>query len=198
MQAIQIETNCYMEVPAGGVEGKGPVGGALSTAFWRTGSADFSEAHIFQPQSLCLIIGNRPAMTVVYQLRKNTQYIKAVQKASLTTQDFGIEPSHGLFGSDEWWEHISRGTLPVHTLSGHITKVYMASMNDWPEFAMTTEQGEEFKWTRELNDAALDSLYQVGHRVEVDYVEQRHRKPLWGLGQDTKCVVEIRIAENSK
>ena len=97
------------------------------------GDGDATARHdgIFRLQSPCLIKGNRHAMTVVYHLRKNTQYIKAVQKATLATKDFGIEPNHGPFGSDEWWEHISRGTLPVHTLSGHITKVYMASMNDW-------------------------------------------------------------------
>jgi hypothetical protein len=62
-------------------------------------------------------------MTVVYRLRQNKKFIEAVQKATLTTDTFGIEPTHGLFGSDEWWGRISSGDLPIQTLSGYLTKV---------------------------------------------------------------------------
>ena len=33
--------------------------------------------------------------------------LAAMQKATLTTPDFGIEPTDGLFGSAEWWEEIA-------------------------------------------------------------------------------------------
>jgi hypothetical protein len=73
-------------------------------------------------------------MIVVYRLRDDTTRIDAVQQATRTTENFGIEPTDGMFGSDEWWHNIEAGRLPVHTLKGTIKDVYMGSMGDWPEF----------------------------------------------------------------
>ena len=39
-------------------------------------------------------------MSPVYRLRDDQFRIDAVQKATLTTTEYGIEPTHGLFGSD--------------------------------------------------------------------------------------------------
>lgn len=82
-------------------------------------------------------------MLTIYRLRADKDFIAQVQKATTTSEEFGIEPTHGLFGSSEWWHHVSDGTLPVQTLRGAITRVYMGSMNDWPELTMRTETGEE-------------------------------------------------------
>jgi len=136
-------------------------------------------------------------MAVVYRLRQNKTFIEAVQKATLTTDAFGIEPTHGLFGSDEWWGRIISGDLPIHTLSGYITKVYMGSMGDWPEFAMKSDGGEKSQWTRKVNAKEQDALYRVGNRVELDYVIQRHRRASFDRGGEAKCVVEIRILDSS-
>jgi hypothetical protein len=138
-------------------------------------------------------------MTVVYRLRQNKRFIEAVQKATLTTDAFGIEPTHGLFGSDEWWGQITSGDLPIHTLSGHITKVYMGSMGDWREFAMKSDD-EKSQWTRKVNAKEQDALYRVGNRVELDYVIQRYRSASYSAsfdrGSEAKCVVEIRILDS--
>ncbi len=90
-------------------------------------------------------------MDVAYELVRNTEFIAHVQKATLTTTEFGLEPNHGLFGSDEWWSNIRSGNLPTHHLAGTITKVYRGSQGDWPLFLMTTDAGEEYSWTREVN-----------------------------------------------
>ncbi len=64
-------------------------------------------------------------MITVYQLRRDKQRIEAVQKATLTSWKFGIMRTHGLFGSDEWWQKIESDKLLVHRLSGVITQLYM-------------------------------------------------------------------------
>ena len=89
-------------------------------------------------------------MRVIYRLMDDKAYIEKVQKATLTTEQFGVNPTHGLFGSAEWWEKILSGGLPVYTYRGSITKRYMGSMNDWPchEVAM--------KGARSANRAALE------------------------------------------
>jgi hypothetical protein len=46
-----------------------------------------------------------------------------------------------MFGSEEWWQNIELARLPLHMLKGRITKVYMGSMSDWPEFRMVSDTG---------------------------------------------------------
>jgi hypothetical protein len=120
-----------------------------------------------------------------------------VQKATTASEEFGIEPTHGLFGSTEWCQHVRDGTLPVQTLRGTITRIYMGSMNDWPEFTMRTETGEESSWSRYANDPAFASLYTVGRPIELDYVVQQHRPHSFDSGAKHKIPIEIRVDENA-
>lgn len=136
-------------------------------------------------------------MKIAYSLRNDEEHIRRVQRATTTTEEFGIEPTHGLYGSTEWWNRIAIGDLQVRTASGVITKVYMGSMGDWPEFQMVSESGEVSQWTREVNLKEQDALYLVGQRVEVDYVLQRHRPKSWDRGAETRCVIEIRVADDA-
>ncbi len=132
-------------------------------------------------------------MNLVYRLRDNLDFIADVQRATTSTKEFGIEPTCGLFGSAEWWGRAESGELATHTLRGYISRVYMGSMNDWPEFELTSDDGEKSSWTREANSKAYASMYEVGRRVELDYVLQRHRPAAWNGGSETKVVLEIRI-----
>lgn len=133
-------------------------------------------------------------MKVVYCLADDRAYIDAVQRATLNTKEYGLQPTHGLFGSPEWWAQVRSGTLPTVTIRGVVAKVYMGSMNDWPEFSLREEDsGEESSWTRKVNDRSADRRYKVGARIEIDYVIQLFKKPLPVLGPESKCVLEIRI-----
>jgi hypothetical protein len=130
---------------------------------------------------------------VAYRLKDNPEWIGYVQKATLNTEDFGIEPTHGLLGSDEWWANIASGKLPTVTISGVISKVYMGSMGDWPMFEMTDSGGEKSAWTREANTEEQGELYAAGRAIELDYVVQRHRKKSWDGGAEHKIPLEVRI-----
>jgi hypothetical protein len=132
-------------------------------------------------------------MEIVYRLRDNSEFMANVQKATTTTKEFGIEPTDGLFGSGEWWARVDSGQLALHTLRGHVSRVYMASMNDWPEFELTSDSGEKSRWTREANTKEQASMYEVGRHVELDYVLQHHRPAAWDGGSETKVILEIRI-----
>ncbi len=119
---------------------------------------------------------------LVYDLRSDQERVSLTQKATLTTTDFGIEQTHGLFGSDVWWQEIEVGNLPIHTISGTITRVYMGSMNDWPEFEITEEDGTTSNWTRESNSKEQADLYLCGRKAEIDYVVQHLRRKSWDQG----------------
>jgi hypothetical protein len=82
-------------------------------------------------------------MEIVYNLRDDHEKVAAIQEATLRTSDFGIEPTHGLLGSREWWSAIESGRLPLQTLRGTISQLYMGSMGDWPSFELTTEDGKK-------------------------------------------------------
>ena len=62
-------------------------------------------------------------MITIYRLQLDKTYIREVQEATESTERFGIEPTHGIFGSPGWWQHIREGTLPVHHLKGTISSV---------------------------------------------------------------------------
>ncbi len=140
--------------------------------------------------------GATKAATVVYRLEQDAKYIEGVQKATLTTEEFGIADTHGLFGSEAWWGQIRSGALPVRTLRGTITRVYMGSMGDWPEFEVCDSAGELSQWTREANNATLAKVYEPNCGVEIDYVVQRHRPKSFDEGAETKIVLEIRVARS--
>jgi trehalose utilization protein len=135
-------------------------------------------------------------MQIVYQLRRNQKFIDQVQKATLTTKEFGIQQTHGLFGSPEWWENIQTGKLKTHVVRGVIHRVYMGSQNDWPMCEVLSDDGEISKWTREMQDFSYDSLYRVGGKIEIDYVLQKSKPDApWSAGAEQKNVLEIRIED---
>lgn len=134
----------------------------------------------------------------VYDLRDDADHTAAVQRATLTTREFGVEPTHGLFGSTEWWQQIESGSLPLETLKGSISRVYMGSMGDWPEFEMQCEDGSSHNFTRHQMppDGSRDSLYKEGRKIEVDTVWQQFRReaPASHGPRDHRVVTAIRIA----
>jgi hypothetical protein len=135
-------------------------------------------------------------MQIVYQLRRNQKFIDQVQKATLTSKEFGIQQTHGLFGSPEWWVNIQTGRLKMHTVRGVIERVYMGSMNDWPMCEVVSDDGEISKWTREMLDFASDPLYRTGARIEIDYVLQKSKADApWRPEEEQKNVLEIRIED---
>lgn len=137
-------------------------------------------------------------MKISYRLRDNAKHIAQVQKATLTTDNFGIEPTDGLFGSDEWWNRIATGKLRVNTLRGTITERFMGSMGDWPEIRVVSDTGEKSSWTREVNNREQDALYRVGRRIEIDYVLQRHRRKSSAPNSEHKIVLEIRVQPDAE
>lgn len=134
-------------------------------------------------------------MLVVYRLKDDLRKIASIQKATSESERFGIEPTHGLVGSDEWWNGIRSGKLECSTLRGTISRVTLGSTRDWPEFELTTEAGDRSTWVREANTAELALTYATGRPVEIDYVIQRHRPKSKFAGAEIKLILEIRLGD---
>lgn len=126
----------------------------------------------------------------IYDLKEDLETIQLVQRATLNTKEFGLEPDVALYGSDEWWRAVSDGRIATHSVSGTISRVYMSGHGDWPEFEVDSG-GEKTRWTR-VGD---QSLYEPGSRVKVEYVLQKRRTRV--LGElEQKEVLRIFVARS--
>jgi len=128
---------------------------------------------------------------LIYDLREADAYVASVQDATLHSDWAGLVPEHGLFGSPEWWQAIEDGCIPVRTVLGRISRVYMSGHNDYPEFEVD-DGTERTQWTRE----GPHDAYVVGRRIQVDYVLQQFKTPLEGADPYSKCVLRILIDDD--
>ncbi len=126
--------------------------------------------------------------TTIYDLKRDEREIMLVQNASLHRDDCGLATSPALFGSAEWFGMVGTDALPVHTLEGKITRVYMSGHNDFPEFEMD-DGVEKTKWMRRGENPA----YIAGRRIRIRYVEMKWKRPLKGLGPTDECVLTVEV-----
>lgn len=127
----------------------------------------------------------------------DTARTKRVQEVTLTTDDYGILPEHGLFGSPQWWAAIESGEFTVHTVRGTICALAMESMNDWPTFKILCDDGTVTKSiTRErlITISISDDLYEIGRGVIWQYVHVRHKKRIASLPERSSHTVSIWVA----
>jgi len=114
----------------------------------------------------------------VYDLAEDAETIALVQRATLTTKDFGLVAEVALFGSDDWWAATKDGRIPRHDMEGTISCLFLSGHGDWPEFELDCD-GNKTRWTRVGNQ----SLYAEGKQARVEYVMQKLRKDLLGQGE---------------
>jgi hypothetical protein len=129
-------------------------------------------------------------MITIYRLKLDK---RAIQEAT------GIKPTHGVFGSPEWWQSIKDGTLPVQHLRGIISRI--TDENDWPEFTLRTEEGQEIEWSRYANDPDFaDVFYTVGRPIEIDYVIQwfEYNENFDPTLRYDEVPIEIRVGEDGE
>jgi len=77
----------------------------------RPGRASFLKSHMFPKSGSDWKCRYHDGLKIAYSLRIDEEPIRRVQRATTTTEEFGIEPTHGLLGSGEWWNRIAAGDL---------------------------------------------------------------------------------------
>lgn len=122
-----------------------------------------------------------------YDLAEDVETIQLVQRATLNTREFGLEPEIALYGSEEWWRAVNDGRIPMYVVNGVISRVYMTGHGDWPEFEVD-DGNEGSRWTR----VGEQSLYEPGRKVKIEYVLQKRRTKVLGDPQQ-KEVLRIFI-----
>lgn len=124
-----------------------------------------------------------------YSLADDRETVALVQRATLNTKDFGLDPEVALYGSADWWKAINDGRIPKYAVQGVISRMYATGHGDWPEFELKSGSGTT-RWTR----LGEPSLYQEGRQARVEYVLQKRRRRILGqLEQKEVLRILIRI-----
>jgi hypothetical protein len=124
----------------------------------------------------------------IYDLKRDQERVRQIQKATLETKDFGLVPDPALFGSPEWWQAIKLEKTPVLTIKGVISKVFMSGHNDFPEFEIDDGK-QKTQWERR----GIEEAYTVGRGVLLKYVIQKFKRSVPGLNV-SKNVLEIWVS----
>lgn len=66
-----------------------------------------------------------------YELEINPEHMALTQALTLdqSRPGMGLNGTHGLFGSREWWDSIEQGRIPLLFLSGIIKRAYVAGQD---------------------------------------------------------------------
>ena len=119
-------------------------------------------------------------MKTVYHLRHDRAQIADVRAATLSPKPFGLKATHGLFGSDEWWQNIEAGVIPIVRFAGTITRLYRTGMhNESQSFQMRMDDGKTFDYTCVVAYRRDRKLYRVGARVELCFVSEELKQPVF-------------------
>jgi hypothetical protein len=129
---------------------------------------------------------------VAYDLAEDKETVHLIQKATLTTKDFGLVPEVALFGSEDWWAAITDGRIPKHEARGTISRLFMSGHGDWPEFELDSD-GSKTSWTR----CGDQTLYAEGKEAKVEYVMQKLREK-WVGNQPQKSVLRVLVKRKAR
>lgn len=144
-------------------------------------------------------------MKLVYQLAKelenDPEQVRLAQALTLDTgrPNMGLKGTGGLFGSQAWWDRISRGDAPTEFSSGVVLRAYVAGQ-DGGGLPNTVDlllaDGSVTTAGIYVNDKADVGLFRSGCLVEIIYVlEELKRQPAPDGGVNySKIALEMAVS----
>lgn len=131
-------------------------------------------------------------MDIVYELRNDTDTVRHLQSAMLSDEPLGLRNTHGLIGSDEWWEQIFTGTLAIHEEIGVISGFWPGEWAGGPaEFELCDETGCKSRWLCGVDVTLASIAFRIARPVCVRYVVQELKAVFQGR---TRNKVTVSIA----
>lgn len=117
-------------------------------------------------------------MKIVYllseKLKANPEYASSTQALTLNkTKPFiGLNGTNGLFGTNEWWDSIEQGKIPLLFISGIIRRAYVTGQ-DPSNFNNTVDLLQEDGTIRSVgiytNRKADSKLFKIGYSASIVY-----------------------------
>lgn len=132
-------------------------------------------------------------MDIVYELRSDTDTVRHMQSGMLSEEPIGLKNTHGLVGTDEWWEQIAVGTLPIHEEVGVISEFWPGQWGDGPaEFELCDTTSRKSRWLCGVEMRAARVAFRPGRPACVRYVIQELKTAFQGRAQ-SKVTVSISL-----
>ncbi|ARU54289.1 hypothetical protein OLMES_0182 [Oleiphilus messinensis] len=136
-------------------------------------------------------------------LKKNPDRIRLAHELTLDSSKprMGLKGSHGLFASNEWWNSIREGKIPITIISGVITQAYVSgqdSIEDNNTVDLRLSDGTTETIGIYSNKKEDISLFKKGCMVQVAYaLDELKRQPARnGRINYSKVALELAISEN--
>lgn len=117
-------------------------------------------------------------MKLVFQLsdelRVDPERVALTQALTLNASkpQIGLKGTHGLFGSQEWWDSIFQRKMPLLFISGVIERAYIAGQDE-QDMNNTVDLVQADGVVRSVgiyvNDRGDVRLFQPGRRVDIVY-----------------------------
>ncbi len=122
-------------------------------------------------------------MKLVYsfseELRKDSKRLQRAQSLSLDlSTQYGLSAKHGLFGSEEWWENIRTGEIPLIKVKGTIVRVYVAGPDSVPSNSINVQLDNNFIVPEGIycNLKRDVKLFQIQRKVSYAFVLTEMKK----------------------
>lgn len=144
-------------------------------------------------------------MKLVYflseELKNKPEQIVLTQSLTLdkSRPNIGLKGTNGLFGSQEWWNSINQGKMPLLYVSGVITRTYVAGQDPSPvdnAFSLLLDDGSKVE--ESIYDYIKEEdkkLFQKGSRVEIIYAnDELKRKNSNGEKAYLDIVLEMAVS----
>lgn len=117
-------------------------------------------------------------MVLIYNLKKDLEndpeHLELAQKLTLDKSRplMGLKGTHGLFGSDEWWDSIYNKKMKLQFVSGVITSTFNAGQDSdrrHNSYELTLDNGSLHQESFYANNKKDKILYSIGKMVSIAY-----------------------------
>jgi hypothetical protein len=144
-------------------------------------------------------------MKLVYslsdELKEKPEQIALTQALTLDSSrpNMGLKGNNGLFGSDEWWDSIAQKKMLLLSVSGVITRTYVAGQDPSlldNSFSLSLDDGstcEEsiYSYIKEEDK----KLFRIGSKVEIIYArDELKRRMTSGEAAYLNIVLEMAVS----
>ena len=154
-------------------------------------------------RNLLDIESQKHSMKLIYSLaedlKSDPEYVQRVQTLTLDNSRplLGLKGTHGLFGSDQWWDAIFSHRMKLKFVSGVITETYYAGMDSdrrHNSYELVLDDGSTHHESFYANDEAEKTLYELGKAILAVYALDELKNQ--GRDMYSRTPIEIAISND--
>jgi len=155
-------------------------------------------AHPHQEHLITLEGPLRRVYLLTAELRANPRQVELTRSLTLdkSRPNMGLKGKHGLFASEEWWDSINTGRMPLRRVSGTAVRVYEAGQDRTGvinKVDLQLEDGSRAAVGIYVNDRRDARLFKIGSKVELVYALDELKRD-HGSGPYSEIALEMAVS----